>query len=154
MSLLDWGMNFWLAALLSGLAMAVIGGLIERFLLRRLEGQVLPQVLLTLGFAFIIADVCLMIWTGDPWQPAPPRELRGAVQAMGMFFPLYRLAIARRRGGGRDRALDHGRLDAARRHDPRRRRRSADRARVSASRSRSCSRWCSASARRSPPSPA
>jgi branched-chain amino acid transport system permease protein len=92
-SFLDWGMNFWLAALLSGLAMAVIGGIIERFLLRRLEGQVLPQVLLTLGFAFIIADICLMIWTGDPWQPTPPPELRGAVQAMGLFFPLYRLAV-------------------------------------------------------------
>ena len=50
--------------------MAVIGGVIERFLLRRLDGQVLPQVLLTLGFAFIIADVCLMVWTGDPWQPS------------------------------------------------------------------------------------
>ncbi len=92
-SLLDWGVNFWLTALLSGLAMAAIGGIIERFLLRRLEGQILPQVLLTLGFAFIIADVCLMIWTGDPWQPSPPRELRGAVQAMGMFFPLYRLVV-------------------------------------------------------------
>ena len=92
-SLLDWGMNFWLAALVSGLAMAVIGGIIERLLLRRLEGQVLPQVLLTLGFAFIIADICLMIWTGDPWQPSPPQELRGAVQAMGIFFPLYRLVV-------------------------------------------------------------
>jgi branched-chain amino acid transport system permease protein len=92
-SLLDWGVNFWITALLSGLAMAVIGGIIERFLLRRLEGQVLPQVLLTLGFAFIIADVCLMIWTGDPWQPSPPQNLRGAVQAMGMFFPLYRLIV-------------------------------------------------------------
>ncbi len=73
--------------------MAAIGGVIERFLLRRLEGQVLPQVLLTLGFAFIIADVCLMVWTGDPWQPSAPAELRGAVQAFGMFFPIYRLAI-------------------------------------------------------------
>jgi branched-chain amino acid transport system permease protein len=92
-SLLDWGVNFWVTALLSGLAMAVIGGIIERFLLRRLEGQILPQVLLTLGFAFIIADLCLMIWTGDPWQPSPPQSLRGAVQAMGMFFPLYRLIV-------------------------------------------------------------
>src|SRR3972149_5163128 len=33
------GVNFWLAALASGAAMALIGGLIERFLLRRLEGQ-------------------------------------------------------------------------------------------------------------------
>src|SRR5258707_7744587 len=92
-TLLGWGTNFWLAAVLSGLAVAAIGGVIERLLLRRLEGQVLPQVLLTLGFAFIIADVCLMVWTGDPWQPSPPAELRGAVTAFGMFFPLYRLAI-------------------------------------------------------------
>ncbi len=86
-------MNFWLAALLSGMITAVIAGLIERFLLRRLEGQVLPQVLLTLGFAFIIADVCLMIWTGDPWQPPTPPHLRGAVQVAGLYFPLYRLVI-------------------------------------------------------------
>jgi len=90
---LNRGLNFWVAALLSGLVMACIGGAIERLLLRRLEGQVLPQVLLTLGLAFIIADVCLMIWTGDPWQPSAPAELRGAVQAFGMFFPMYRLAI-------------------------------------------------------------
>jgi branched-chain amino acid transport system permease protein len=92
-TLLSRGMNFWVAALLSALAMAVIGGVIERFLLRRLEGQILPQVLLTLGFAFIISDVCLMVWTGDPWQPATPRELAGAVQAFGLFFPFFRLVI-------------------------------------------------------------
>jgi branched-chain amino acid transport system permease protein len=92
-TLLSRGMNFWIAALLSALAMAVIGGVIERFLLRRLEGQILPQVLLTLGFAFIIGDVCLMLWTGDPWQPATPDHLRGVVQMGGLYFPIYRLVI-------------------------------------------------------------
>jgi branched-chain amino acid transport system permease protein len=86
-------MNFWLAALLSGAAMAVIGGVIERFLLRRLEGQVLPQVLLTLGFAFIIGDISLMVWTGDPWQPATPAHLQGALQVAGLFFPIFRLVM-------------------------------------------------------------
>lgn len=90
---LDRGVNFWVAALGAGLLTGLIGGLIERFLLRRLEGQVLPQVLLTLGFAFIIGDVCLMVWTGDPWQPATPAHLAGAVQVAGLFFPLYRLVI-------------------------------------------------------------
>ena len=92
-SLLALGVNFWLAALASAAAMAVIGGVIERFLLRRLEGQILPQVLLTLGLGFIIADVCLMVWTGDPWQPATPTHLQGAVQVAGLFFPLFRLVI-------------------------------------------------------------
>src|SRR5580692_10544686 len=75
------GMNFWLAAVLSAAAMAAIGALIERFLLRRLAGQELAQVLLTLGLSFVVADACLMIWSGDPWQPVAPAELRGIVQA-------------------------------------------------------------------------
>jgi branched-chain amino acid transport system permease protein len=87
------GLNFWAAALLSAAAMVVLGGLIERFLLRRLAGQELAQVLLTLGLSFIIADLCLMIWTGDPIQPPTPPDLRGAVNALGVFFPIYRLAI-------------------------------------------------------------
>src|SRR5215203_3292006 len=58
------GMNFWLAALASAAAMVVIGGVVERFLLRRLAGQELAQVLLTLGLSFIIADLWVMIdWT-------------------------------------------------------------------------------------------
>jgi len=87
------GYNFWLAALISAAAMAVIGGLIERFLLRRLAGEPLAQVLLTLGLAFIVGDVCLMLWTGDPWQPPTPAHLTGAVQVAGLFFPIYRLVI-------------------------------------------------------------
>jgi branched-chain amino acid transport system permease protein len=87
------GMNFFAAALASAAAMVVIGGLIERVLLRRLAGQELAQVLLTLGLSFVVADLCLMIWTGDPLQPPTPRELQGAVNLFGLFFPLYRLAI-------------------------------------------------------------
>jgi branched-chain amino acid transport system permease protein len=92
-SFLAQGMNFWSAALLSGVAIAVIGGMIERFMLRRLAGQELAQVLLTLGSSFIIADICLMVWTGDPWQPPTPAHLQGAVQVASLFFPLYRLVI-------------------------------------------------------------
>jgi branched-chain amino acid transport system permease protein len=87
------GMNFWLAALLSAAAMAVIGAIIERFLLRRLAGQELAQVLLTLGLSFVVADACLMIWTGDPWQPEAPRMFQGALQVAGLFFPIFRLVI-------------------------------------------------------------
>jgi branched-chain amino acid transport system permease protein len=92
-SVLAQGQNFWVAALVSAVAMAAIGALIERFLLRRLAGQELPQVLLTLGLSFIVADLCLMVWGGDPIQPPTPPHLQGAVQAFGLFFPVYRLVI-------------------------------------------------------------
>src|SRR6202049_1554249 len=48
-SFLAKGVNFWLAALLSGLAMAVIGGLIERLVLRRVAGPGAAAVLVTPG---------------------------------------------------------------------------------------------------------
>jgi branched-chain amino acid transport system permease protein len=96
-TLLEVGVNFWGAALASGLAMAFIGAGVERFLLRRLGGEQLAQVLLTLGLSFIVSDLCLMVWTGDPWQPVAPPELRGVVHAIlfneTMIFPLYRLAV-------------------------------------------------------------
>jgi len=87
------GLDFWSSALLAGLAMAVLGGFIERFLLRRLQGQELPQVLLTLGLSFMIADLCLMEWTGDPISVSTPPALRGIVPVLGFVFPIYRLAI-------------------------------------------------------------
>src|SRR5205809_7623421 len=55
-SLIGWGLNFWLAALVSTLALAAFGGVIERLLLRRLAGAELAQALVTLGLSFMIAD--------------------------------------------------------------------------------------------------
>src|SRR5262245_57440798 len=92
-SLLARGVNFWVAALASAVAMAVIGAVIERLLLRRLAGQELAQVLATLGLSFVVADLCLMVWTGDPCQPATPPHLQGAVHAAGLFFPFFRIVI-------------------------------------------------------------
>ncbi|HYB55777.1 MAG TPA: branched-chain amino acid ABC transporter permease [Alphaproteobacteria bacterium] len=93
-SFLDAGLGFWTAALASAVAMATIGGLIERLLLRRLQGNALAQVLVTLGLSFMIADICLMIWTGDPVQIVTPPALRGVVPIASVVFPAYRLAIA------------------------------------------------------------
>ncbi|HET7340100.1 MAG TPA: branched-chain amino acid ABC transporter permease [Methylomirabilota bacterium] len=93
-SLIARGVSFWTAAVVSGLAVALLGGLIERLILRRLPGAELAQVLVTLGLSFMIADVCLMVWTGDPIQVATPPGLRGATALAGVAFPTYRLAIS------------------------------------------------------------
>jgi len=92
-SLIQWGLDFWSAALVSGLLVAAFGGLIERLLLRRLAGAELAQVLVTLGLSFMIADVCLKVWTGDPIRIDTPPALRGAATVGSLAFPAYRLAI-------------------------------------------------------------
>ncbi len=86
-------LDFWLSALLSALLVAAIGALIERFLLRRLAGNALAQVLVTLGIAFIVADLCLMVWTGDPISVETPPQLAGFANIFGVPFSVYRLAI-------------------------------------------------------------
>jgi branched-chain amino acid transport system permease protein len=93
-SLIAHGLDFWTAALVAGLLVAVLGGLIERLILRRLAGAELAQVLVTLGLSFMIADVCLMVWTGDPIRVDTPAALRGTTTLLGLGFPVYRLAIS------------------------------------------------------------
>ena len=93
-SLIARGLDFWTAAILSGLGVALFGGIVERFVLRRLPGAELAQVLVTLGLSFMVADLCLMVWTGDPIRIATPPALRGATSALGLSFPTYRLAIS------------------------------------------------------------
>jgi branched-chain amino acid transport system permease protein len=93
-SLVVWyKLDFWLAAILSALLVAAFGGLIERLLLRRLAGNSLAQVLVTLGIAFMIADACLMGFTGDPITVPTPTGLVGAVRGFGLIFPIYRLVV-------------------------------------------------------------
>src|SRR5208282_3801637 len=74
---LGFKLNFWLAAVIGAVEVAALGALMEWLLLRRLAGQQLAQVLVTLGVSFMAADLCLMGWGGDPISVATPPELAG-----------------------------------------------------------------------------
>lgn len=87
------GISFWCAIIIGGLTVCVLGGVVERFILRRMRGRPLAQVLVTLGIAFMISDGCLWIWSGDP-RPVPmPPGLQGALHVGHLFFPKYRLFV-------------------------------------------------------------
>ena len=83
----------WLAALVAGAVVAVFGFFLEKFILRKLGGNVLGQVLVTLGVSFIIADFCLVVWGGDPIPVPTPQWLQQPVVIAGLAFPAYRLAV-------------------------------------------------------------
>jgi branched-chain amino acid transport system permease protein len=90
---LGFTLNFWVAAVIAALEVAVLGALMERLLLRQLAGQQLAQVLVTLGVSFMVADLCLMAWGGDPISVATPPHLTGFIRFGSAAAPLYRLAI-------------------------------------------------------------
>ena len=92
-TLLRLNLHFWLAAIAGGLGVGLLGILMERFILRRLAGNEQGQVMVTLGVAIIIADICLLVWTGDPMPLAAPQALRPPLRVWGFAFPTYRLVV-------------------------------------------------------------
>ena len=85
--------SYVLALLVGALVVALVGIVMERAFLRRLPGQTLGQVLMTIGFALIFQDVALLIWGGDPYTIPVPAQLSGVITAGPGRFPIYRIFI-------------------------------------------------------------
>ena len=85
--------NFWLALVVAPLAGAALGWLVERLLLRQLHGRELDQVLLTVGLAFMLADVIRAIWGADIRSSVPPLQLNTLVPIFGIQYPAYQLFV-------------------------------------------------------------
>ena len=84
--------SFPLGALAAALAMAVVGAVV--FGLLRITGSdPLRQTLLTFGLVFIIADLSLLAWGGDPVTVGKPSYLLGPANILGFRYPAYRLFI-------------------------------------------------------------
>ena len=89
-----WRTGSYVLALLAGaIAIALVGIAMERLFLRRLPGQTLGQVLMTIGFALIFQDLALLIWGGDPYTIRVPPQLSGVIVAGPGRFPIYRIFI-------------------------------------------------------------
>ncbi|WP_211658918.1 branched-chain amino acid ABC transporter permease [Phytoactinopolyspora halophila] len=85
--------NIWLAALGGALAVGVLGVLMETSLLRRVRGQELPEVLLTIGVAFMLGDLTLAFWGGDPRAMPLPDYLSGSVDLGFIGYPRFRVLV-------------------------------------------------------------
>jgi len=74
-------------------AVAALGFGTERFLMRRVRGKELPEVLLTIGLSFIVADLCLAFFGGNPMTLQVTGMLTGSAPVGGVVYPRYRLFI-------------------------------------------------------------
>lgn len=85
--------SFVLGGLGAMIAAAAIGFVLCEGLLRFVRGHDLRQVLLTLGVAFVLDDMALVIWGGDSFTVPIPEIFRGATRVFGTFYPIYRLVV-------------------------------------------------------------
>jgi len=91
--------SFGLAILGAMGSMFVLGTLMQRGFLMRLGTNVLPQVLLTMGFLLILADLSLWIWGGNPQILPIPPALHGSFAVGEVIVPVYRGFVTAIGGG-------------------------------------------------------
>jgi branched-chain amino acid transport system permease protein len=88
------GAAFWLGLLLAAAGVALLGGLMERCLLRRIYGAPeMHQLLATFGVVLVVQDVTLAVWGREDLLAARVPGLNGTVRIFGERFPEYHLFL-------------------------------------------------------------
>jgi len=85
--------SLWLAMAAGAIGMAGFGLLLERGLLQRLRGYPMAELLLTMGVAFILGDLALAVWGGDPRAIRMPGVLDQSSTIGPLVYPNSRLFI-------------------------------------------------------------
>src|SRR3981081_2401469 len=85
-------LGFGPAVVLSPIALAMLGVLFERFLLRRFyTADPILSLLVTFGLAMVTEQVIRMIWGAAPLSATMPPALKGSVILGDFLFSRYRL---------------------------------------------------------------
>src|SRR5262245_9812667 len=87
-------LGFGPAVVLSPVAVAMLGTLFERFVLRRFyTADPILSLLVTFGLAMVTEQAIRMIWGAAPLSASMPQELRGPVIVGNFLFSRYRLTL-------------------------------------------------------------
>jgi branched-chain amino acid transport system permease protein len=88
------GVSFYVAALAAAAGVALVGGLVEVTLLRRVyRAPELYQLLLTFALVLVMADAVKYFWGADNKTGPSAPGLAGSVPVAGQLFPSYDLAM-------------------------------------------------------------
>ncbi|MBI1201253.1 MAG: branched-chain amino acid ABC transporter permease [Rhodopseudomonas sp.] len=102
--------------LVTAVASVAVFLLLRRISIVPIETDVLRQVLLTVGFAYLFQQAALDIWGGNNMDINPPAALTQSVAVGGVYLPLYRvfmIGIALVIGVGLWLAMEKTRMGAA-----------------------------------------
>ena len=86
------GLPFWALLIAVPILMLPIGYIVERGLIQRVfhsKDRHITTLLLTFGFALVLEDAFRLVFGPNPYKPETP--IRGAMEVLGMYLPVYRL---------------------------------------------------------------
>jgi len=85
---------FWVTLIFAPIGTALLGGLIEKFLLRRIYAEDhLYQYILTFAVILILGELCKLIWGVGYNTVAVPWPVGGNVSIFEISFPVYNLFL-------------------------------------------------------------
>lgn len=88
------GGRFWLAVVGAAVGVAILGGVVERVLLRHLYGkEELYQLLFTYALVLIISDAAKVLWGTQQLSVSRPPGLEGSFRLFNTVIPWYNLFI-------------------------------------------------------------
>ena len=86
--------QFWWALILAPLAIALLGGIVERFLLSRLyDHEQISQLLFTYALVLLLSDLAKIVWGIEQLSVSRPAILKGPIEIFGQYFPKYNVFI-------------------------------------------------------------
>lgn len=85
---------FWWALLLAPIGVAIVGGVIEILLLRRIyTHEMIYQYILTFALILILGDICKFFFGVSYQTVSVPWPVDGNISMLGLSFPLYNLFL-------------------------------------------------------------
>ena len=94
MQVLPGAFGFWTSILLAGIAVGIVGLIVEVLVLRPVyKAPELFQLVATFGVILVIQDLTLMIWGPEDLLGPRAPGLRGVVRIMGEPIPKYDIAL-------------------------------------------------------------
>ncbi len=94
MQAISWFSNFWIGLLVAPIVVAILGVLIEVFLLRKIyKRDVTFQLLLTFALLLVLDDAVRLIWGPAYHVVDPPSILSGTFSISGLSYPVYRIFL-------------------------------------------------------------
>ncbi|MEM7801091.1 MAG: branched-chain amino acid ABC transporter permease [Chloroflexota bacterium] len=88
--------SWWLALIVAPLIAVVVGVVMQRFLLSRVQGDDLQEALVTIAVSIIVGDLLLQRYGGAIRQVQPPGIITGATtlletESLRVIYPTFRL---------------------------------------------------------------
>jgi branched-chain amino acid transport system permease protein len=87
------GVNYLAALIISGIAMGILGLILERFIFRRFRGQTEPAMLAAIGLTLIFQTLAVILFGSYIKYYETPEMLSGVLSLYGLRLPMMNLLI-------------------------------------------------------------